>query len=100
MSGLPLRKPRDLVSAGLASPEEVEALQAVTDRYPMAVAPGMVAAMADEGVRRVAARMVEEAGVTLVEGATEGVDLVLASARAPVTVPAGGPSWLFVRGAA
>lgn len=57
---------------------------------------GVVAA--DDAVRRVAARMVEEAGVTLVEGATEGVDIVLASARAPMTVPAGGPSWLFVRG--
>lgn len=54
----------------------------------------------EPAVRRVIDRLRAESGVIVVEGATEGVDLVVAAVSSGAPVPDGGPSWLFVGGRA
>ena len=52
----------------------------------------------DAAVRRVVDRLRLEADVEIVEGASLGVDLVVAPASVVESVPDAGPSWLFVSG--
>ncbi len=54
----------------------------------------------DAAVRRVAERLAAEGGVERVEGATTGVELVIAPVSWPASPGADGPSWLYVRGRA